>query len=379
MLPDPFGVYEEIRRAGPIVWNSRLGCWMAVDHSSARAALMDSDNFSSSLQGSTEDSLYGAPTMIFSDAPDHARLRRAVSKAFLIRVAKLEPRLRKLADEVVDEAVSSGHFDAVGQVAGPLPVMVVGELLGVAHSDLPMLKEASDEVVALSTTGPGRARTRRAAASQRRAFFAQHLRKPLTENGAESMLPTYVELLRGGADEAEVVASCMLLLVAGHETSTRLLSNCLLELATQPERFLPLSTREVAFTDGIEEVIRFCGPIHMLRRTAVHPVELEGTSVRTGDRIAVLVAAANRDPKVFDEPDQLLVGRQDARNHLGFGMGPHCSLGSTRGRLETRFLLEAMLTRLGDRRLKISSTEWEFAQSMFVRGPAALPLESVAW
>lgn len=374
---DPFPMYAAMRRDGAVGWNRRMGFWMVVGYAAAKRVLSDHERFSSRIRQRQERSLYGAPTMIFTDPPRHTELRQVVASTFTADAARgIESMIRRITIEQLDRALARGAFDFVAEVSGPLPVMAVGELLGIPPGDRPFLKEASDAVVSIGVAGGSTARGRHAAADRLREYFAALLRRRLASGPVGDLLDDVCAAYPSPTPEQlrEMVAACMLVLVAGHETTTALLGNAVLGLVERPRVWELLAGEPRLLGAAIEEMIRLDGPVHALRRWTTRRIDdLGGVALAADSPVVVLVAAANRDPDRFDRPDEFLIERGAAPAHLGFGWGAHYCLGARIARIEARLVLGELLGR-ANVRLAVPRQEIPYVPSLFVRGPASLPL-----
>lgn len=370
---DPFAAYEAMRRHGGIGWNRRLGAWMVSGYDQVRRVLSEHETFSSRIRQAEERSLFGASTMIFTDPAESTRLRQILSAAFTAAaVRRLEPAVRSIATELVDAAVRRGEFDLMRDLAGPLPVMVIAELLGIPAADRPFLKETSDAVVSIGLAGGSTAKARHEAGRRLRDYF----RRGLVDGGLDGDL---IRLLRTAypapieAEVEEMVAAAMLVLVAGHETTTNLIGNAILYLLERPSLWDWLAGAPEFIPSATEELIRLAGSVHILRRVTTRVANIDGCTMPTDQPVLALICAANRDPQRFGRPSELLIDHRGQAPHLAFGWGSHYCLGAHLARLETRVVLATLIARSRPA-LGVSPAEIAYIPSLFVRGPLALPL-----
>lgn len=372
----PFARYAAMREQGSIGWNPRMGVWMAVGYAAAKEILSDGERFSSEIRGDVSRSLYGARTMIFSDEPVHARLRQEVSPGFTSAATRsLTASIRRQTIDLLDRAFAKPGFDFVADVAGPLPVMTVCELLGIPPADRAALNEDSDAIVSIGVAGGTTARVRHQAAARLRDYFVRHVRNRLRSGPSGDLLDLVCAARPDPADEevGEMAAQCMLVLVAGHETTRSLLGNAVLSLVTLPGLRDGLKADPGGLPGAIEEFVRFTGTVHALRRWTRRTTRLDGHELAAGSSVIVLPAAANRDPETYERPDDFVLGRLGAPPPLAFGWGPHYCLGAPLARLELRVVLEELLGR-SPLRLAVPEERIAYLPSLFVRGPAALAL-----
>lgn len=373
---DPFSFYMAMRRDGSVGWNRRMGVWMVVGYQAAREVLIDHDRFSSEVKGNRSQSLYGARTVIFTDPPEHTRLRQEVSPGFTASAAKaLADTIRRNTADLLDRAFTKPQFDLISELAGPLPVATISDLLGIPKRQQAGLKAASDAMVSIGVAGGATARVRHAAAATLRNYFIEHVQARLRSGPSGDLL----DLVCGahpepGAEEIqEMAAQCMLVLVAGHETTTGLLGNTVLSLVTLPGLWEELCGAPELLPRAVEEFTRFAGAVHALRRYTRRPVGLSGHELAADSPVVVLAAAANRDPEMYDSPDTFMLARSGAPPPLAFGWGPHYCLGAPLARLELTIVLEELLRR-PRLRLAVPVEQVEYTPSLFVRGPSSVPL-----
>jgi pimeloyl-[acyl-carrier protein] synthase len=315
--------------------------------------------------------------MLFRDPPDHTRLRGLVNKAFTPRmVERLAPRIRKLAEELLDARAARGGMDAIADFAAPLPLLVIAELLGVPTEDRERLKRWSDDLaimldgtVALQFLG---------SAVQAAVEFDGYLRQRIAERRRAPRDDLLSELVaaqeRGEAlSEDEIVGSTILLLGAGHETTTNLIGNGILCLLRHPEQLARLRGDAGLLPSAVEEFLRYESPVQATSRIFPRDeVEVGGVAIPKGEEIGLFLGAANRDPEVFPDPERFDVGRRDNR-HLSFGLGIHFCLGAGLARLEGRVAFEALLERApGLRAAEESEPVWR--PGFLFRGVEALPV-----
>ncbi|WP_326568605.1 cytochrome P450 [Amycolatopsis rhabdoformis] len=311
---------------------------------------------------------------VFLNPPAHTRLRRVVGKAFTARTVEgLRPRVEELVGEFVERVVEAREVDLMGELAVPLPVTVIAELLGVPVADRERfgawsgaMARAGDPAFLLP---PGVAE---AAAAARREFVA-YFRELAAERRKKPREDLLSELVAGEGErlsEGELLVTLTLLLVAGHETTTNLIGNGMLALLRNPEQYATLG-RDASLVDGaVEEILRYDSPIQLAPRTVLADTELGGVELQAGTSVLVLVGAANRDPREYDDPDRFDIRRPVSR-HLAFGRGIHFCLGAPLARMEGRIVLRELAKRLPALRL---AGEPERADTVTLRGLRTLPV-----
>ncbi len=312
--------------------------------------------------------------MLFRDPPDHERLRRLVSRAFTPRrVAELRSTVEEVTERRLDALAPAGHADLVPDFAYPMPVEVIARLLGIRDHDLPLVRRLAEPIAVGFDVDLFRDaavdRAADAAALELEGFLAGLATSP----GRRVPGGLLEEIVDAASDDRltldEAVASAALLLLAGHETTSNLLSAGLLALLEDPGELDRLRDGSVADT-ATDELLRFTSPVQFTQRVVLEPIELRGTTFGPGDLLALLLGAANRDPDVFADPHRLDLGRHP-NPHLGLGTGIHACLGASLARLEADVALPALVRRWPDVRLD-GRPRWR--PTFVLRGLASLPL-----
>jgi cytochrome P450 len=330
VVADPYPFFAEERAAHPVAWHEASRSWLAFDHASVSA--VQRDRRLGRIWREKQPADYLEPfnllhrnQMMENEPPEHTRLRRPVAKVFgRGHVERLRPRVGELARELLAE-VDPGGFDVIGQYAEPLPVLVIAELLGVPSSFVPQLRDWSQAIVRMYEVEP--APTVVDAAVSSAAEFSGLVRELVRERRARPRADLLSDLATTELTEDEMVASAVLLLNAGHEASVNVFGNGLTAMLRRGLRPGP----DVALC--VEEMLRFDSALQLFERTATEDVALGDVVVEEGQRIAVLLGSANRDPAVFEEPDEFQVDR-DPNNHVAFGVGVHFCLGAPLARME---------------------------------------------
>ncbi len=334
VVADPYPFFAEERSAHPVARHEPSGTWLAFDHASVSA--VQRDRRMARLWRDRQPASYLEPfnllhrhQMMENEPPEHTRLRRPVAQVFARgHVERLRPRVGELARELLEEVDPAG-FDVVGDYAEPLPVLVIAELLGVPPSYVPQLRAWSQAIVHMYEADPSDATVDAAVAAA--ADFAGLIRELVRERRARPQEDLLSGLATTELSEDEVVASAVLLLNAGHEASVNVFGNGLVAMLRRGLR----PGADLAAT--VEEMLRFDSALQLFERTATEDVTLstgEGSVVvAAGEKIAVLLGSANRDPAVFDAPDELRVDRTP-NNHVAFGVGVHFCLGAPLARME---------------------------------------------
>jgi cytochrome P450 len=377
VIADPYPWYRRLQDEAPLYRQEALDFWVLSRYDDVLAGAR-----AHSMLSSAESVIYARmplPMMLTMDPPDHTRLRRLVTRDFTpTAVGQWRPLIEKLACEAVDAMLAQGTVDVVADLASPLPVKVIAEVLGVSAADYAQFREWSDLAVeSLALTDPDDSeRAARAIGGilAMQAYFAD-LTEERRRQPRDDMLSRLVQPREDGAlTSDEVFWFCLLLLVAGNETTTSLLGNILLAFAEHPDQWDLVRARPALLPLAIEESVRRDAPIQGLFRTAVAPYRVGGGEIPVGGRVLLLFGAANRDPRRYDDPDAFLVER-GVNDHVGFGSGIHLCLGAHLARLEATVVLAQLVERV--RRFELTGKPVR-GTNPILRGMAHLPLTLVA-
>ncbi len=339
---DPYPFYAWLRREAPVYYNEERDFWVLSRHGDVQWAARMAHLFSSA-EGV---GLARAPAnqMISFDPPIHTRLRSLVAKAFTPRVIEgLEDRIQGIVEDLLDEVIAKGCFELVADLAFPLPVIVIAELLGVEPERREDLKRWSDQTVEfISDASPVRERGRIDAMwNQFRAYFSQVIeaRRARPREDLVSLL-AHAEIDGDRLTDSEILNFCQLLLVAGNETTTNLITNAALALFEFPGERRKLRGHPERVPAMVEEALRYDTPVQLFFRSLTEEVVLHDVTIPEGARVLLLFGAANRDETVFEAPDRFDIARNNTKQ-LGFGYGVHYCLGAPLARLEARIFAEA--------------------------------------
>lgn len=386
-MEDPYPGYHRLRAEAPFCREPRTGALLLTRYADVAAALKHPLLSSRGVI----DAVVRVPAplrrvaqpvtralsrqMIFSDPPDHARLRSLANRAFTPRaVERMRAHIERIADELLDAAGGSGPVDLIDKLAAPLPVRVIAEMLGVPLRSREPIRLWSDDLAIFAGGGPG-PRWKEVLRGARGAFCLRRLLLRLIRERrgqpSDDLLGALIAAEEKGdtLTEEELWANAMLLLFAGHETTTGLIGNGLLALLRHPDQRDLLRREPALMEGGIEELLRFDGPVHRIGRVAKADLSIGGFPIPAGQPIILGLGAANRDPAQFPDPDRLDVRRAENR-HLAFGHGIHFCLGAALARLEGQIAIGAVLRRYPDIRLTGERLEWR--RSSTLRGLRAL-------
>jgi cytochrome P450 len=383
-VADPYPTYHRLRAEDP-VHHSPLGFWILTRYPDVMAMLRDPRLIKEPIAAfvAARFGLAGPPpglglSMLDRDPPDHTRLRGLVSKAFTPKALEsLRPHIQGIVDDLLEHAVRNGEMDLIEEFAYPLPVRVICEMLGVPVKDHERFKgwgldiargldaimlPPDSEVGQRSVTG------RRALAAYFRELIAERRAAP-----RDDMLSALIAAEEAGdkLDEEELLATCILLLVAGHETTVNLIGNGTLALLRHPDQLRKLRERPALIGTAVEELLRFDGPVQRTARIPSEDITIGGQTIGKGEMVMPFLGAADRDPTQFPDPDLLDITRTDNR-HIAFGMGIHFCLGAPLARMEGQIAINTLLARLP--KLALATDRPQFRQSLTLRGLEALPV-----
>jgi pimeloyl-[acyl-carrier protein] synthase len=394
-LADPYPVYAHLRMSRP-VYRAQVGAWLLSRHADVTRVLHEYASFSS--DGARSEETHRAPgpldrtlgrAMMAADPPAHTRMRMLTRKAFTRRRIAVHEQVEAIVSALLDDISEAGAMDLMRDFANPLPFMVICEVLGIPDNYRQQLREwtrglgdGSRSLRARGKLEPEELECMDAAAEALHDFMAGMVRARRERPGNDLV----TDLLRLCADDHgmsddELVGTCLLLLIAGHDTVASLIGNGTLALLRNPRQWELLKSSPERVERAVEELLRYDSPTQMVGRTVVEDVEVGGSMLRRGDFVLALTGAANRDLECFSNPDQLDITR-DAREHLSFGVAPHVCLGGTLARLEARTAFRALAERFPRLVLATDAPRWRpwhavatpLGLSFGLRGLEELPL-----
>lgn len=372
---DPYAVYARLRDEAPVYHNPELDLWALTRFDDVWNAVHDPATFSSQdaiavqdprkadtealaaggidvdalLKGSSEV----APMMIMLDPPRHDQLRDLVKRAFTPRrVAQLEPRVREIARELLSSFAREGACDLTAQFAGPLPTIVIAEMLGVPIEDRQQFRKWSNSLVTIDFNSSELTIEGMTAFAELWAYFSGIVEER-TENPGDDLVSALIAAEIDGVrlQRNELLGFCVLLLLAGNETTTNLISNASVLLANHPDQRRLLVENPSLIPGAVEEFLRYDSPVQALGRITKKDAEVHGVTIPEGSRVALVFGAANHDDREFEDPERFDVTRK-ADRHLAFGHGLHYCLGASLARLEARVAFEELLALIPEWELK---------------------------
>lgn len=375
-VTDPYRPLGELREREPVFWDSGLRAWMLTRYDDVHAAFRDPRLSADRITG-YRDRLDAqarqrfAPTFdirsrwaVFTDPPVHTRLRGLVHKAFTPRVvANLEPRITTVVDDLLIGLREHVEVDLISRFSYPLTAIVIAEMLGVPPADRQQFKTWSDDLMVLvfgALDVPDR-HARGELALQELAAYLTDLACRRANDPRDDLITRLVQVEDEGETltRDETAAMCTMLLFAGHETTTNLIANGVLALLQHPEQRHALHNNPNLIRPAVEEMLRYDGPVKSLIRVVAEDHERHGRHLCRGDRVFLMVGAANRDPRRFAAPQRFDITRADSSDHLGFGFGIHYCLGASLARLETALGIEALLRSYPDLALADEDLVWQ--------------------
>jgi cytochrome P450 len=362
-VADPYPAYATLRAAGRVLYDERSDHWLVPHHADVSALLRDRRFGRTYLHvathaemGRPEEPEYLGPFwhlirngMLDREPPDHTRLRRLVAKAFTPRmVERQRDGMQAVVDRLVDRIAEAGGGDLVADLAEPLSVTVIADLLGVPEADRPLLRPWSAQICGMYEVNPSEEAGR--VASRAATEFSGYLRelsRARRQRPADDLVTALTQVVDGGDQltEDELIGTVVLLLNAGHEATVNATGIGWWQLFRHPDQLARMRADPTLLAPGVDELLRFDTPLQMFERWVLEDAEICGVRVPKGAELGLLFGSANRDPAVFGDPDRLDVGR--AHNpHLSFGAGTHYCLGAPLGRLELELSFGTLLRRL---------------------------------
>ncbi|MFY9210990.1 MAG: cytochrome P450 [Aestuariivita sp.] len=391
VMANPFPVYAKLREADPVHWSPSLKSWIITRYTDVRDLLLSDHlsvnrliQFYKALPPADAALLkdiihYLSLWLAFRDPPDHTRVRRIMRHAFTAKaIEEMRPNVVEITDMLLDRLEASGKndVDLIREFALQLPAFVIMDLLDVPRDMLDDFKEWSDDMAVFigGARNSGDKYTRAARGCAKMSTYFRQLIRERTANPKPSFLMDLINARDAGEklSDDELVATCILVLFAGHETTTNLIGNAALLLMRHDDQRAKLRENPELIDSTIEEVLRFDGPTNALVRVVAQDHELHGCKMREGQRVFVMVNSANRDPRIFDDADRFDISRQQNR-HLTFGQGIHLCLGAKLAREEGRVAVKRLFDRFPDLALDPDEPP-AWLDAMVPRGTRRLPV-----
>lgn len=414
ILSNPYPFYKQLREQDPVHWDAEMGFWVLSRYDDI-ASLYTDDRFSRAqglMRGferlSNDNQQIARPvyhsfskTVFYADPPYHTHLRGLMNHAFTPRrVEQLRPYVQQIVDELLTAAHIKGEMDVIHDLAYPLPVMVIAELLGLPASDRTRFKQWSDDLFAILGTVRHKSQHLLERAAQSLAEmtdYVKNLSQKRREDPQDDLLSALLlatdddsyqyhhsvasphasgELIHDPSalstlTQEELVANINILLSTGHETTTHLIGNGLLALLQNPDQKQKLHERPELLPSAIEETMRYDNPVQITYRSALEDAEIHGKTICAGDLVNTIIGSANRDASHYNNPDRFDITRSEGR-HLGFGLGIHFCIGAPLVRLEAEVAFETILRRFPNLRLATDDLQWQ--EHPIFRGLKSLPL-----
>ncbi|HET9912568.1 MAG TPA: cytochrome P450 [Anaerolineales bacterium] len=387
---NPYSFYAQLRTQDPVHWDEELGFWVLTRYADIASVYQDprfsrAQGLRSGYERLPEseqtiaEPVYRcfAKTMFYSDPPYHTRLRGLVSNAFTpTTVERMRLYVQQTVDTLLDAVQAEGKMDAIRDFANPLPILVISQLLGLPAEERAQFKRWSDDLFAILGSVPHSPELMEGAARSLHALtdYITKLSEARRKQPQEDVLSALVEATENGEQltQDELVANMIILLSAGHETTINLIGNGLLALLQNPDQLQKLRAQPELVASAVEEMMRYDNPVQIAYRSAAEDVEIGGRVIRKGQLVNSVLAAGNRDPERFSEPDHFKITRDEGR-HLGFGLGIHFCLGAPLVRLEAQTAFTTILQRFPQISLASDNLEWQ--EHPIFRGVKSLPVE----
>ncbi|MDQ6809179.1 MAG: cytochrome P450 [Verrucomicrobiota bacterium] len=385
VLANPYPLYRKLRTEDPVHWDRFMHTWVVTRYTDVIQVL---HSFSADrtptpeqltamgLSGMNPIAEVMVKQMLFMDAPAHTRLRGLASVAFTPhRVRALREHILGIVNDLLDHVVALGEMDLIRDFAAPMPAIVTARMLGVPHEDHAKLKKWSAdfaEMLGNFQHNPDRIPRVLESTNHLTDYFRDAIAQQRA-NPREGLIHSFMtaELNGDRLTEEEIIANCVVTMVGGQETTTNLIGNGLLTLMRNPDKLARLRDEPELLQSGIEELLRYESPSQHTGRIAREDVTIGGKEIRKGQAVMAIMAAGNRDPERFPQPDELLLDRKDNK-HLAFGWSSHFCFGAPLARLEAQIAFEAVLRRLPDLQLASGPLTWR--DNSGLRGLTALPV-----
>jgi pimeloyl-[acyl-carrier protein] synthase len=377
-LANPYPVLHQLRERDPVHWSDTIGGWVLTRYDDIVSTFKEPASYSNEgrlaraveyLPAESRGRLqvfedhYRTKGLLHSDPPDHTRLRRLVTKAFTPRMIEaLRPRIQAIVDELLDEGMRQGGMDIIPGFAVALPITVLAEILGTPVADRVLFKRWADDLLAFQGVNkPAESTLLRSQETilEMKAYLTSLIRERKGRPGEDLISQLVLAESEGDKlSEAELLNTCITLLVAGHETTTSLIGNGVYLLLSNTFEWNKLKKDKALLTSAIEEILRYESPVSRQPRLMKHDTELSGRQIRKGQMVFQMLNAANRDPAYFTNPDAFDIERKNNR-HIAFGVGIHFCVGAVLSRTEGQIVFGTLLERAPEMRLMNEEPAWD--------------------
>lgn len=370
----PYDDWAWMREHAPVYWDATNRVWSLTRYHDVLAVEKDAVTFSSHYAPRPHGQ--HLPMMISMDEPEHARRRKLVSRGFTPRrVRNHEATIRRICTRIIDRVAPKGECDFVWDIAAPLPLLLIADMLGFPPEAYDDLLRWSDDLIRATTIDPAPevAEAGFTAMLEFREFqlgvIADRRSKP-PQDDLVSVL-CYADIDGERLDDESIISESLLILIGGDETSRHVMTDGMLALLAHPDQYAILRDHPDEIETGVEELLRWVSPIKNMSRTVTRDMEMHGQTLREGDQVILMYPSANRDTAVFDDPDRFDV-RRSPNPHLAFGFGPHFCMGASLARLELKVMFSELLRRLPD--LHLAGEPMPRRASNFISGPEQMPV-----
>lgn len=385
---NPYPSFAKLREDAPVYWSSKGEYWLVSRYADAREILGDLHFEKGARRFKALDMLakfipnkemmgFRQQSMLNQNPPDHTRLRGLVNKAFTpSMISQMRTHIEQIANELLDQVESKGEMDLVHDFSFPLPATVIAEMLGIPAKDRDRFKGWSHAMVSVLEPSPHVLNVAKTLSAYKE--LTDYL-KPLVEERRREKKGDLISALVAAEEdgnrltEAELLSNTVLLLIAGHETTTNLIGNGILALLRNPDQMDMLKQKPDLMPSAVQEFLRYDSPVQIVRRIADSELEIGDQKINPEQAVIVSLGSANRDPSMFADPDKLDITRANAGKHVAFGHGIHHCLGSTLAETEGQIAIGAVLRRMPN--LKLKTDKLEYKEPFSLRGLKALPLK----
>lgn len=386
VLENPYPTYRRILLEDPVYWSDFFGGWYLMRYKDVAAAMQDKRISSkrppiSKIPESEQQKILPlletlSKWILFCDPPEHTRLRPLFNKAFTPSIiGSMAEQIQTLVDELIDGVYERGNMNIIHDLAYPMPAIVIAQMLGAKSEDREQFKKWSNDLARFF--GMFRMKPEILTTAQQSIIeMTEYFRRILEErrqNPQDDLMSSLIFAQEKGnsLNDDEILSNCVFLTFAGHETTTNLIANGLLALLKNPSQMQKLKDDPSLITTTVEEFLRYDSPVQRQARIAVTDLEIDGKQISQGQRLFLVIGAANRDPEQFLDPDKLDITRSE-NPHLAFGKGTHFCLGASLGRLEAQIAIDTIVRRLSNLHLDTDRIEWH--QNPSLRGMKSMPV-----